>query len=221
MVAFSFFGAGVGLLILLTAAVVTLGRRRRYADILFLCGSLLVAQVVNRIVKELIAKRRPPVPDHELVHAPSDMRLVVLALLAVALLAALATRARRTALAAAGVLVAAWLLYEVLAPSVLVSHKFSFPSGHATSSMAFAAALVVVAWPSRRLRWPVVAAGALFVTGVGVSRVAFAVHYPSDVLGGWTLAIAAVCAVRLVLLLAVSRTGHASRASTARVPSPQ
>lgn len=64
---------------------------------------------------------------------------------------------------------------------------FSFPSGHAATSAALFGVLVLVA--SRHLqgraRHLAAAAGVAVVAAVGVSRVALAAHYPTDVLAGW------------------------------------
>jgi membrane-associated phospholipid phosphatase len=74
----------------------------------------------------------------------------------------------------------------------------SFPSGTATWSMAAAAALVVLA-PRRRLA---VAAllGALFVLGIGVVIAWEEWHYPSDIAGGWLLALGWVALLAAPLL---------------------
>lgn len=71
---------------------------------------------------------------------------------------------------------------------------FSFPSGHALSTMALLAALVYVAGPGR-LRVAIAVVGGLIVAAVGVSRAVLSAHYPTDVLAGWALAIAWVAAV--------------------------
>jgi hypothetical protein len=62
----------------------------------------------------------------------------------------------------------------------------SFPSGHATASMALALCAIIVATP----RWrPYVAAlGALFAIAVSYSFLTLDWHYPSDVLGGYLVA---------------------------------
>ncbi|WP_066095748.1 phosphatase PAP2 family protein [Xanthomonas massiliensis] len=75
---------------------------------------------------------------------------------------------------------------------------WSFPSGHATASMALAAVLVLLAWPTRA-RWPVLLAALAFVPLVGLSRPYLGVHYPSDILAGWCLALAWVAAAWLLL----------------------
>jgi membrane-associated phospholipid phosphatase len=94
----------------------------------------------------------------------------------------------------------------VLGPGIYPAENRAFPSGHATSSMAFAAAAVTLAWPTRR-RWQVLGVAAAFTFLVGLSRVALAVHYPSDILGGWALAIACVALVRLALRAIGPRPG--------------
>lgn len=62
---------------------------------------------------------------------------------------------------------------------------YSFPSGHAMGAAALAAALGFLLWrrPGRWLAWVL---GPLFALGVGWSRMYLGVHYPSDVLAGWT-----------------------------------
>jgi membrane-associated phospholipid phosphatase len=65
----------------------------------------------------------------------------------------------------------------------------SFPSGHAMGSATLVMAMIMLLW-STRWRWPVMIAGCTFVMLVGVSRVYLGVHYPSDILAGWTAAIA-------------------------------
>lgn len=85
-------------------------------------------------------------------------------------------------------------LWESIAPE----HNFSFPSGHAMGSMTLALVVVLLAWHTR-WRWPIVAGMAVFVAGVGLSRVYLGVHYPSDILAGWTAA--SVWAVGVYLLV--------------------
>ena len=198
MIVFSFLGAGVGLLLLMTPPLLALIRARRVADVLFVCTSLLVARVIGRLMKDVIGKPRPPRPDMEELHALADLRMAVVVIVGAAILVALATRWRRYALAFSAVLAASVLLFEILAPTIYPGESLSFPSGHATSSMAVVAAAATLAWPTRR-RWPTIAAGAAFVVLVGLSRVALRVHYPSDILGGWARSLACVALVWLVI----------------------
>ncbi|NMO92749.1 phosphatase PAP2 family protein [Actinomycetospora sp. TBRC 11914] len=83
----------------------------------------------------------------------------------------------------------------------------SFPSGHSLWSAGTMLLIVVLVGPVRR-RWVVVAAAVLVVVVVSGSRVVAGVHYPSDVLAGWTLA---VVADGLVLLAAGAVTRRVSR----------
>ena len=84
-------------------------------------------------------------------------------------------------------------LWESIAPET----TYSFPSGHAMGSATLACVLACLAWRTR-WRWPVIALGALFTVGVGLSRVYLGVHYPSDILAGWAAAIAWTVGVRLI-----------------------
>lgn len=83
--------------------------------------------------------------------------------------------------------------YARLRPDLWISltpeTTFSFPSGHAMGSATLALSLVLLCWPTRG-RWLVMIASLSFVFLVGTSRVYLGVHYPSDILAGWSAAIA-------------------------------
>jgi membrane-associated phospholipid phosphatase len=69
--------------------------------------------------------------------------------------------------------------------------SWSFPSGHSLNSMAVIGLLTVLAmreWPARRVL--LAALGAFLVLVIGFSRVYLGVHWPSDVLAGWVIAVA-------------------------------
>jgi undecaprenyl-diphosphatase len=72
----------------------------------------------------------------------------------------------------------------------------SFPSGHAMSSTVVYGALLLVFLPAvpRRARPGVVAATVALVLAIGASRLALGVHFLSDVLGGYVLGLAWLCA---------------------------
>lgn len=75
-------------------------------------------------------------------------------------------------------------LWESIAPET----SYSFPSGHAMGSMTLACVVVLLCWPTR-WRWPVAITALAFVMLVGMSRIYLGVHYPSDILAGWTAAL--------------------------------
>ena len=82
--------------------------------------------------------------------------------------------------------------------SILPESTFSFPSGHAMQSMAVAGALAVLAWPTRG-RWLALATAIVFVALVGTSRIYLGVHFPSDILAGWTASLTWILVLRSVL----------------------
>ena len=84
------------------------------------------------------------------------------------------------------------------ADALVTVSSAAFPSGHTTTATTIAAALAVIAWPTR-WRWPVVAVAAVFSLAMGVSRVYLGVHWPSDVLGGWALGFTIAMTVRLLM----------------------
>lgn len=76
-----------------------------------------------------------------------------------------------------------------LEPHLVVVKTNSFPSGHAASSMIFYLALALAL--TAHLRWHRQAAiGALLLSFlIGISRVMLGVHWPSDVIGGWSFGL--------------------------------
>lgn len=81
---------------------------------------------------------------------------------------------------------------------------YSFPSGHACLSLMLPISLVYLSWGSRWCKW-VMMVGGLFAVGIGWTRLYLGVHYPSDVLGGWMLAIAWSRVVHLSLKFSLSQ----------------
>ncbi len=75
-------------------------------------------------------------------------------------------------------------------PTMLVAaSSTSFPSGHALEATAALLAMLAFVLPmlSRVLGRVAIAVVAVCVPAVGIARVALNVHYPSDVVAGWSL----------------------------------
>jgi undecaprenyl-diphosphatase len=82
------------------------------------------------------------------------------------------------------------------------AETYSFPSGHAFVATVFyglAAMFYMAGEASRRKRAGIAAAAWLVSLGIGFSRVYLGYHYPSDVLGGWALALAWLALARMTL----------------------
>lgn len=98
---------------------------------------------------------------------------------------------------------------------------FSFPSGHAATSMAVYATLaflLIRAADRGHVRVAVGVVGGLIVLAVGLSRVFLGVHYPTDVLAGWlTGGLLVLGSWGLVRLLGIQRPqrGHAPEPAVA------
>lgn len=95
----------------------------------------------------------------------------------------------------AGASASAYFLKEIVGrarPSGLIpvisETDFSFPSGHATISIAlygFIAFLLCRLYP--RYRWVVVAIASLIILSIGFSRLYLGLHFPSDVIAGYVV----------------------------------
>ncbi|HEX2206757.1 MAG TPA: phosphatase PAP2 family protein [Longimicrobium sp.] len=84
---------------------------------------------------------------------------------------------------------------EGFAALVQPPDRFSFPSGHAASSLSVAVAVAAVLAPSAS------AALVALALVVGLSRCYLGVHYPGDVIAGWTLALLGILAAGPALSL--------------------
>jgi undecaprenyl-diphosphatase len=80
------------------------------------------------------------------------------------------------------------------------AHGLAFPSGHALWSIGVLLLVMVLMGPCRGRH--VLAGGAVLLAAlIGSSRIVLGVHYPSDVLAGWSLAVVADG----IVLLAMAR----------------
>ena len=76
-----------------------------------------------------------------------------------------------------------------LVPHLVDASGYSFPSGHATSSAVVYLTLAALAGqvtPDRAARRYLLVVAVLLVGAIGCSRVYLGVHWPSDVLAGWS-----------------------------------
>lgn len=98
-----------------------------------------------------------------------------------------------------------------LEPHLALVKTSSFPSGHSASSMIFYLTLALVL--THRSRWRhLAAAGAILLSVlIGLSRVMLGVHWPSDVIGGWTFGL-------LWVLLTLRIAEHLLGADSTRAP---
>jgi membrane-associated phospholipid phosphatase len=157
----------------------------------------------------------PPHPSATLFHAVEVGPVVLIVL--VALLAGLvALYGKRLAAAAvatatlAGANLTTYLLKPVLAHADPLSGESarslhaSFPSGHATAAMSVALAVVILA-PHNWRGW-VAAIAAVYAACVGLVLVALVFHYPSDVAGGYLIAIAWAGALSAIVVVRRGRS---------------
>lgn len=80
---------------------------------------------------------------------------------------------------------------------LVTENSYSFPSGHAMISSAIAFSLIAMTWHSR-FRWIGIIFGILYMIIIGFSRLYLGVHFPSDILGGWSVSLLWVVIVHAI-----------------------
>jgi len=134
---------------------------------------------------------------------------------AIPVIVALIRRRPRLAIAIVMILLGANMTTQLLKP--LLAHarphsllgggvsvdRASWPSGHATAAMALALCMVLAAPP--KLRPALAALGAAFAVAVSYAFMTLGWHYPSDVLGGFIVALVWTLIGAAVLYTAAAR----------------
>jgi membrane-associated phospholipid phosphatase len=85
-------------------------------------------------------------------------------------------------------------LWESRAPEF----GYAFPSGHAMTSMTLVMILLILA-QGRPWRWLVGIVGSLYVLAIAWTRLYLGVHFPSDILAGWMVAVAWAIGVSMII----------------------
>lgn len=162
---------------------------------------------VDRALDALIGNRlRRDQPISRVLIALGDPAQAAIVVVAVASAAAAARRWSGVLLAIIGTTTAVALTELILKPLIgrFRFGELSFPSGHTTAvaAVAMAAAILIsgAQWPrSITLRLLAAVAAIAVAVGVAVSLVAQHVHYLTDTVGGYCVAVATVLAVALGL----------------------
>ncbi|MBD0388752.1 MAG: phosphatase PAP2 family protein [Nostoc sp. C3-bin3] len=85
-------------------------------------------------------------------------------------------------------------LWQSIAPET----SFAFPSAHAMTSVTLVAILLFLTWNSS-WRWLVLIFGSLYIIAIAWCRLYLGVHFPSDILAGWMVALGWTIGVSLII----------------------
>jgi len=198
---FSLIGGGDRLSFLTAVLLASLVTRGRYRTASFVGAGFVGAEALSAALKAFFDRPRPPLDHRAAFVSPDWIGEASVALVALAVVAAWRTGWRWPAVAAA-VFFALALGLDRVGELVIPAQasRDSFPSGHALRSAALVASVILVLWTTR-WRVSLLVTGAAFVAAVGISRVYLGLHYPSDVLGGWSVAVSVVLALSVVPFL--------------------
>ncbi len=94
--------------------------------------------------------------------------------------------------------------------NLLEPYSFSFPSGHSLVSMVFYGFLlyfcvkhIKIGW----VKWTLAAISGLMVILIGLSRIYLGVHYPTDVIGGFSLGLFWICMWIILYKIYINKSG--------------
>lgn len=88
--------------------------------------------------------------------------------------------------------------------SLITETGYSFPSGHAMLSSALILCIIVILWNTKWRIFSIII-GAIIVFLIGYSRLYMGVHYPSDIIAGWSVSAAWVGIVFFITNVASRR----------------
>lgn len=93
--------------------------------------------------------------------------------------------------------------------SLITETGYSFPSGHAMLSAALVLCIIAIIW---RTKWrvPAIIIGGLGIVMIGLSRLYLGVHYPTDIIAGWSVSAIWVGIV-VIVMSGVSYEYHKKR----------
>lgn len=90
--------------------------------------------------------------------------------------------------------------------SLITETGYSFPSGHAMLSSALILCIIAILWNTKWRIFSIII-GAIIVVLIGYSRLYMGVHYPTDIIAGWSVSAAWIVIV-LFITKVTSRRYH-------------